>query len=98
MDDKSKRRNEDRRLKLDLIQSYGSLCSQKFKDSIAIIEDETCRLLFPVGKFIGQKYMDRSDMTFIKLSENLDHIACMTTSPAKRYLAVSEKLKNESVP
>ncbi len=37
MDDK-KRRNEDRRLKLDVIQSYGSLCSAKFKDCVSIIE------------------------------------------------------------
>lgn len=53
MDDRSRRRNDDRRVKLDVIQSFGSLCSSKLKDSIAIIEDENRRLLFPVGKFIG---------------------------------------------
>lgn len=51
--DASKRRQEDRRVKLDVIQSYGSLCSQKLKDSIAIIEEDNRRLVFPVGKFIA---------------------------------------------
>lgn len=84
MDDRSKRRNEDRRVKLDVIQSYGSLCSMRLKNSITMVDDEARRLVFPVGKFIGQKYLDKPDMTFIKLSENLDCIACMTSSPNKR--------------
>lgn len=37
-------------------------------------------------------------MVFIKLSENMDSIACMATSPNKKLLAVSERLKNESLP
>ncbi|CAD8162078.1 unnamed protein product [Paramecium pentaurelia] len=97
MDDK-KRRNEDRRLKLDVIQSYGSLCSAKFKDSISIIEDEQRRLLYPVGKFIAQKFIDKPDTQFIRLSDNLDIVSCMTVAPNKRTLAVAEKMKNETVP
>lgn len=93
-----RKRNEDRRLKLDVVQCYGSLCSSKMKDSISIIEDENRRLVFPVGKFIAQKYLDKTDMSFIKLSENMDSIACMSSSPNKRLLAVSERLKNDSLP
>jgi len=37
-------------------------------------------------------------MQFIKLSDNMDSIACMTKSPNKRLLAVSERLKNDSLP
>lgn len=54
--------------------------------------------MYPVGKFIAVKNIDKSDMNFIRMSENMEQVTCIAKSPNNKFLAVAEKLKNESVP
>ena len=42
---------EERRVKLDLIHSWGSLTNLVHRDSVTLIEDER-RMIMPVGKYI----------------------------------------------
>lgn len=82
MDDKRKR-GDDRRLKLDPYLVYGSLGSLRIRDSIYILdgkfflfiyklEQDVRKLVYPVGKFIAVKNIDKSDMNFIRMSENME--------------------------
>lgn len=48
-------------------------------------------LYFLKGKYIGFKPLDRQDMSFIKLNENMERIQCMTVSKNRKYIAIAEK-------
>jgi len=74
------------------MHSFGSAAGKGYKDSIGIMEEDGAKhILYPVGKFIAVKNFERSEMNFIKLSENLEKMECMTISPNKKFIAVSEK-------
>ena len=84
---------------LDLNYAFGSNCSMGFKDCVAIMDDDKAspKIVFPVGKCIAKKALERSDMEFIRLSDNLDSIECMCISPHKTHIAICEKPKNENI-
>ncbi len=53
---KTKAPREERRIKLDIIHSFGSLTSKGFHDSVGLIEEDGNRkIIYPVGKFIAIK-------------------------------------------
>ncbi len=57
--------SKDRKIKLDLIHGFGSNTSQGYNNSVCFFGDETqpySKVLFPVGKFIASRSVDRSDM------------------------------------
>ncbi|EAR88012.2 WD domain, G-beta repeat protein (macronuclear) [Tetrahymena thermophila SB210] len=91
----TKKSIEDQRLKLDLIHCFGSLCSNGYRNSVGIMEEDGYSLIYPVGKYIAIKQHDKNEMAFIKLSENIDKIVSLAISPNKKFIAVCEKLKSE---
>ena len=84
MDDPLKKKDNERRLKLDVVHAFGSNCSNGYRDSVAIMEDDNRRIVFPVGKYIALKQLDRPDMGFIRLSDSLDQMVCMAVSGNKK--------------
>lgn len=59
------------------------------------MEEDGYSLLYPVGKFIAIKQHDKSEMAFLRLSENMERINSMAISPSKKFVAVCERLKSE---
>lgn len=53
---------------LQLAHAFGSTCSFKYNDAIAICDEESeeAKILFPAGKTIAKKYIERQQMDFIK--------------------------------
>lgn len=53
---------------LQLAHALGSTCSFKYQDAIAICDEDTDepKILFPAGKTIARKHIERSQMDFIK--------------------------------
>jgi hypothetical protein len=45
------------RVKLDILQIWGSNCNQNLKDSVSLIrfDDEIDRLLYPCGRYLALK-------------------------------------------
>ncbi len=55
-------------INLELAHAFGSTCSFKYNDAIAICdeENEEAKILFPAGKTIAKKFIERQQMEFIK--------------------------------
>jgi cilia- and flagella-associated protein 57 len=83
------------------------------RDSVAIIDDDNRKILFPVGKYFALKNFYKPDMSFIKvkfllekklaflkkkLPEQVETILCMAISPNRKFLAVSERIRNDPIP
>lgn len=82
---------EERRLKLDLVHAFGSSSSRGYRDCVGLYEEDGYKkILYPIGKYIAIKQIDKADMLFIKLNENLDKIICMAISPNKKSVALCE--------
>jgi hypothetical protein len=66
----------DKRVYLDLNYAFGSNCSAGFKDCVGIMEEDKSgsKIVFSVGKCIAKKSIERNDMEFIRLSDNLESI------------------------
>jgi hypothetical protein len=47
---------------MDLIHAFGSTCSQKYQNCIAICDDDKneTKIVFPVGKALAKKYIDHA--------------------------------------
>ncbi|EGR29862.1 WD repeat protein [Ichthyophthirius multifiliis] len=90
-----KKKIDDQRVKLDLLHSFGSSFYNGYKNALGIMEEDGYNLLFPVGKYIGIKPHDKNDMVFLRLTENLEKIICLTISPNKKFVAVCERLKQD---
>jgi hypothetical protein len=54
-------------IKLELIHAFGSSCAQKYQNSIGICDEENneAKIVFPVGKALAKKSIDRPEMEFI---------------------------------
>jgi hypothetical protein len=54
-------------LKLDLIHAFGSTTARGYSQSVGICEEEKneTRVVFPVGKALAKKSIDRPEMTFV---------------------------------
>ena len=61
------RKKEDKRIKLDLYHAFGSLGYTFLKNQLAIIEETSRLLLYPVGRNLVAKQLDSSEMFFVKL-------------------------------
>jgi hypothetical protein len=48
-------------IKLDLIHAFGSTCNQKYRNCIAICDEEKneAKIVFPAGKCLAKKSIDR---------------------------------------
>lgn len=57
-------------LKLELIHAFGSTCSQRYQQCVAICEEDKneVKVAFPVGKAMAQKSIDRPEMNFVPFS------------------------------
>lgn len=49
-------------LKLELIHAFGSTCSEKYLNCIGICDEDIneAKIVFPVGKSLAKKSIDRS--------------------------------------
>ena len=92
----SNNKDGERRLKLDLVHSFGSSTCRGFRDCVGIYEEDgNKKIIYPVGKFIAIKNIEKPDMSFVKLNDNLDKIICMAISPNKKSVAMCESYSNE---
>mmetsp|Transcript_2049 Transcript_2049/g.1877 ORF Transcript_2049/g.1877 Transcript_2049/m.1877 type:complete len:217 (-) Transcript_2049:3635-4285(-) len=89
---------ENKRLKLDLLHGFGSLGHLNFKDGVVFIEDDNVRIGFPMGKYFAIRHIEKPEMNFIKLRDNLENIVSICTSKNRKYIAVSEKIRGENYP
>lgn len=61
-------------LKLDLIHAFGSTCGQHYQNCVGISEEDKneVKVVFPVGKAIAKKSIDRPEMSFVTLDCTYD--------------------------
>lgn len=54
-------------IKIDLIHAFGSTCSQKYRGAVSICDEEKneAKVIFPVGKVLAKKSIDRPEMEFV---------------------------------
>lgn len=89
------RKKEEKRLRLDLVHGFGSICSRGLVNSIGITdEDGQRKVIYPMSKYVAVKVVERPDMSFIKLHESVENIECMAISPNKKFIAIGEKISN----
>lgn len=50
---------------LELVHAFGSLSSTGMKNSICFGDDESATMIYAVGKHIGVRSMDTTEMSFI---------------------------------
>ena len=72
--------SEERRVKLDLIHSWGSLTNIIHRDSVTLVEDER-RMILPVGKYIQIRYIDKQDNVYLRLTDNSEIVSALQVSP-----------------
>lgn len=71
---------ENATIKMNLVHSFGSTCSFSYNDAIAICSEDIDepKLVFPAGKTMALKSIERHEMSFIhfdrKISLNLDTV------------------------
>ena len=58
---------------LTLTHAFGSTCSFKYQNAIAICDEDTdeAKIMFPAGKTIAKKYIDRQQMDFVRFESIL---------------------------
>lgn len=87
---------QERRIKLDLIHAFGSSTSLRLRDSVGIIEEGNQKsILYPVGKYIALKQIDKPNMSFLPLNESLEKIVSIAISPNKKFIAICEKIRDD---
>ena len=52
-----------------MAHAFGSTCSFQYNDAIAVCDEETDepKVMFPAGKTIARKYLERQQMDFVRL-------------------------------
>ena len=65
---------ENVNIKMNLVHAFGSTCSLHYNDAIAICSEDIDepRLIFPAGKTMASKSIERNEMNFI----HFDSTAC----------------------
>jgi len=58
-------------LKLQLVHAFGSSCSKLYRNSVAICDEDKNepKIVFPSGKTLARKFIDRAEMDFIEFSQ-----------------------------
>ena len=64
---------KDKRLSLDLLHAFGSICSNKYTNCVAIIDEDKkeSEVVYPCGKYFAKKTIESNQSTYIRLSNYL---------------------------
>lgn len=69
------KKKDEKRISIELIHGFGSICSKGFKDSVGLYDDDGTRsIIFPLSKHIAIKKLESSDMQLISINENAEYI------------------------
>ena len=64
---------ENYNININLAHAFGSTCSLNYNEAIAICDEDTDepKIMFPAGKTIARKYIERQQMDFIRFESML---------------------------
>ena len=92
-------------LRLDFLHAFGSITSTEIRDSVCLGDHETNSLIYPIGKHIGVRNLQTSDINFIRVtltqqSEIVARISAIAISRDRnrRFLAVAQQISRDTAP
>lgn len=61
-------------IKLKLLHTFGSSCSMNYRNAVQVCDEDKNepKIVFPSGKTLARKYIDRSEMDFIEFWQNAE--------------------------